>query len=212
LSASHSHDQEDERGDEKTHRRNDLRGRGDDGQNRYPGEERHPCGPAPNQGRGAEVDERHDPDEGRERGDETGVDLKVEGGQGRHRDAERGRPPVRQGARPATAGGPMGVRRVVGAKVGVSFDLVLSVLIFSSILVSLFGCIRVLDAPSRFSLPHRQDEDGDRAKDVEDKTPLRERSRHHLVGPEVGEVPCGVPEPAGRHHPTSQFRVRRHRR
>jgi hypothetical protein len=57
---SHSHDQKDERGDEKGHRRDDLRARGDEDQNRHSGEEHHPREPAPIQGRGAKIDHRHE--------------------------------------------------------------------------------------------------------------------------------------------------------
>lgn len=56
-------------------------------------------------------------------------------------------------------------------------------------------------------LRHGQDEDADCAKDIEDGTPLRERSRYDLVGPEVGEVPGGVAKPTGRHDVTAEVRV-----
>src|ERR671917_615852 len=56
------------------------------------------------------------------------------------------------------------------------------------------------DGRSRGSrLQHRHGEYADRAEEVEDAAPLGERPRHDPIGAEVGEIPRGVPRPAGRH-------------
>jgi hypothetical protein len=78
-------------------------------QGRDPGQQHHPREAAPVNDRGADVDKRHEEDERREKGDLFGVDPRAEGGKGRDRDAQSGRPTVHQHVGPAT----VGVRRAV---------------------------------------------------------------------------------------------------